>query len=176
VWTVDAEGRIDLEMDCQKSPEYTMIPRFGIRMFLNSSLDRVTYCGVGPYESYRDKHHASYYGRFESAVVDLHEDYLRPQENGSHCGCDYVILTGENAKLTVCAKETAFSFNASVYTQEELAEKNHNYELEPSGNTVLCLDYAHNGIGSNSCGPVLDKKYALAEDTFRFAFSFRPEV
>ncbi len=38
------------------------------------------------------------------------------------------------------------------YTQEELERAAHNYELEASDHTVLCLDYAQNGIGSNSCG------------------------
>lgn len=40
-----------------------------------------------------------------------------------------------------------FSFNASVYTQEELAAKRHNYELEKSGYTVICVDGAMAGVG-----------------------------
>lgn len=45
-----------------------------------------------------------------------------------------------------------FSFNASIYTQEELTEKKQNFELVPCGSTVLNLDFRQNGIGSNSCG------------------------
>ena len=176
LWIVDANGRIRLEMDCEKSPEYLMIPRFGLRLFLSDTMKTVKYCGIGPCESYSDKHHAGYYGRFDTTVADLHEDYLRPQENGSHCGCDYLSVSGGEQRLTVVAPEAAFSFNASEYTQEELTEKAHNYELEPSGYTVLCLDHAQNGIGSNSCGPVLDQKYALAADTFRFVLDLVPEA
>ena len=29
---------------------------------------------------------------------------------------------------------------------------------------MLCLDAAHNGIGSNSCGPALLEKYRLTGD------------
>ena len=153
-----------------------MIPRFGLRLFLSDTMKTVKYCGIGPCESYSDKHHAGYYGRFDTTVADLHEDYLRPQENGSHCGCDYLSVSGGEQRLTVVAPEATFSFNASEYTQEELTEKAHNYELEPSGYTVLCLDHAQNGIGSNSCGPALDQKYALAEDTFRFVLDLVPEA
>ena len=53
----------------------------------------------------------------------------------------------------------SFSFSASPYTQEELTEKMHAYEIEPCGSTVVCLDAMMAGIGSNSCGPVLDEKY-----------------
>ena len=51
----------------------------------------------------------------------------------------------------VVSAENAFSFNASYYTQEELEEKTHNYELAESDSVVFCVDYALNGIGSNSC-------------------------
>ena len=54
-----------------------------------------------------------------------------------------------------------FSFNASQFTQEELATKAHNYELEMCESNVICVDYAMAGVGSNSCGPRLAEKYQL---------------
>ena len=118
-------------------------------------------------ESYIDKHQAASYGQYSGPVALLHEDYLRPQENGSHWGCDYVTLSGSSHALTAVS-EKPFSFNASPYTQEELTAKAHNYELAESGSTVLCLDYRQNGIGSNSCGPELIEKYRLNEESFDF--------
>ena len=64
--------------------------------------------------------------------------------------------------------EETFSFNTSVYTQEELTNKAHSYELQESGSTVVCLDYAQSGIGSNSCGPELSKEYRLDKENFEF--------
>ena len=103
----------------------------------------------------------------------MHEDYIRPQENGSHFDCDYVMVAGKRGGL-VAVSSTTFSFNASIYTQEELAAKKHNYELVPCGSTVLCLDYAQSGIGSNSCGPELLEKYRLGEGTFQFDMKLIP--
>ena len=76
--------------------------------------------------------------------------------------------------MTVVSTE-GFSFNASHYTQEELTNKAHNFELEESGSTVLCLDYKHNGIGSNSCGPELMEKYRLSDETIDFSIRLIPE-
>ena len=45
--------------------------------------------------------------------------------------------------------------------QEELAGRRRNTELTPSGCTVLCLDAAMAGIGSNSCGPALRPRYQV---------------
>lgn len=61
-----------------------------------------------------------------------------------------------------------FSFNVSPFTQEELTAKKHDYELETSGYTVLCLDYKLNGIGTNSCGPIAEKPYRFTEKEFTF--------
>ena len=46
-------------------------------------------------------------------------------------------------------------------TQEELAAKAHNYELERCESNVICVDYTMAGVGSNSCGPRLAEKYQL---------------
>ena len=111
---------------------------------------------------------------FQTNLDDLHEDYIRPQENGSHYDCDYVSLSGGGHKLTAVSA-SPFSFNASRYTQEELTDKPHNYELEDSGSAVLCLDYAQNGIGSNSCGPQVMEPYAFSENDFSFTVKLIPE-
>ena len=50
----------------------------------------------------------------------------------------------------------------------------HNYELEPSPWTVLCIDYKQSGIGSNSCGPELLEEYRLDDATFDFRFTITP--
>ena len=68
------------------------LPRFGVRMFLDKKLADIRYFGMGPQESYRDKHQAASHGLYRANVGDLHEDYIRPQENGSHYDCEYVEL------------------------------------------------------------------------------------
>ena len=174
-WTISEQGAITVCMDVVRDMQFPELPRFGLRLFLPKEMQQVRYCGIGPEESYCDKRIAGSYGVYSAAVSDLHEYYIRPQENGSHCDCDYVALTGDSMTFTaVGAKPIAF--NASVYTQEELTAKNHNYELVPCGSTVLCLDYAQAGIGSQSCGPKLMEQYQLDEETFRFELKMIPTI
>ena len=151
------------------------LPRLGLRLFLPKSMDQAAYFGYGPYESYIDKRRASWQGRFTAPVDAMYEDYLRPQENGSHYGCEYVEVSGPGCRLTVY-NDSPFSFNLSPYTQEELTEKAHNYELERCGSTVLCVDYRQSGIGSNSCGPQLLEEYRLNASHYSYSFHFRPEA
>ena len=169
-WRIRNDGAISLSADVKLNDntpyiEMPFLPRFGIRAFLPKEYDSVKYYGYGPYESYSDKHIASYIGMFEAKVGELHEDYIKPQENGSHYGCKYMLLSdGEGC---IEAYGDGFSFNVSEYTQEELTQKQHNFELEKSGMTVLCLDYKQAGIGTNSCGPELPEREKI-EKEFRW--------
>ncbi len=167
-------GEIKSRFRVQKNMEMPFLPRFGVRMFLPKSFENVTYFGYGPYESYIDKHRASYEGLFQTTVTDLYVNYIKPQENGSHFGCDYLAVSDPLGAQISFDNETNFSFNASHYTQEELTAKKHDFELEESDYTVLCLDYRQSGIGSNSCGPELIEKYRLNEAEFVFTLNLKP--
>ena len=174
-WKIEAAGKIDADIAVTKDDEFPDLPRFGVRMFLDKKLSAARYFGMGPQESYCDKHQAASHGLYQANVDDLHEDYIRPQENGSHYDCEYVELNNSRYGIVVSA-ENAFSFNASYYTQEELEKKTHNYELTESDSVVFCVDYALNGIGSNSCGPVVLDQYRFDDVLFRFQFTLIPYV
>ena len=53
----------------------------------------------------------------------------------------------------------------------DLFRAEHTDELVKDGKTHLRIDYKVSGIGSNSCGPELEKQYRLDEKEIRFSFS-----
>ena len=167
-YLISADG-LDIMCEAEFSNKVTFLPRFGIRLFMPREFDRVDYFGYGPYESYCDKHRADYIGNFTASVAELHEDYIRPQENGSHFGCKYMLISDGETSVKFTSGES-FSFNASEYTEGELAEKKHNFELEKCGSTVVCIDSLMAGVGSNACGPALAEKYRLPLPKISAAF------
>ena len=190
IWKIDDQGSLEMKMEVERNMDFPELPRFGLRLMLPEEMDFLEYYGMGPMESYVDKHQASSHGIYHQTVAECHEDYVRPQENGSHYDCDYVWIQSRNedgiresgkwkGMGMIVSGETPFSFQASVFTEEELTKKAHNYELIPSGNTVLHLDYRQNGIGSASCGPRLLPQYRFEEERFTFSLKWsliRPRV
>ncbi|MBR1740218.1 MAG: glycoside hydrolase family 2 [Ruminococcus sp.] len=166
-YKIDGEGAVTVsaELECDTN-KVELLPRFGLRFFVKRELDRVEYYGYGPYESYIDKHRASYIGRFEGTVGEMYEPYIRPQENSSHYGTRSMAVKGDRGELRFSAKDT-FSFSVSEYTQEELTDKGHRHELKKSGYTVICADFAMSGVGSNSCGPQLAERYRVPKTGFK---------
>ena len=171
-YAVDGNGELAVRADIEASDKIEFLPRFGLRLFVPKSFDSVDYFGYGPYESYIDKHQASYIGNFTANVSEMYEDYTRPQENSSHYGCKYMCLTDGNVKVRFEGGKD-FSFNVSEYTQEELAEKRHNFELDKCESNVVCVDYKMAGVGSNSCGPALAEKYRVPLPSFTAELKIR---
>jgi len=164
VYKIGEGGELSIDVKGDRLSILPSFPRFGLRFFLDKSFEQVSYYGYGPNESYIDKRRSSYLDRFETTVTESFENYLKPQENGAHYGCEELTISdGADRSITVIG--TNFSFSALHYTQEELTKKQHSFELEEANATVLCLDDRQNGIGSNSCGPELMEKYRLPEKT-----------
>jgi len=172
VWHIAPTGAITVDVKADVRPNMPFLPRFGLRMFLPACMSKVDYFGFGPYESYIDKRRASSQHLYHTTVKAMHEEYLKPQENGSHYDCTFVCVEGPSARMHVTGE--SFSFSASPYTQEELTEKAHAFELAPCGSTVLCVDAMTAGIGSNSCGPQLDEQYRTGTK-IDFRCTFTPE-
>jgi len=173
-YTVGADGVIQAAFECKKDKAMPSLPRFGLRLHLPKELQHGRYFGFGPYESYMDKRRASWMGLFETTAENHHEDYIKPQENGSHYGCAWAEATDANGFGIRFESETGFCFQLSPYTQEELTQKTHRHELQKAPGPVLCVDYRQNGIGSNSCGPALLEKYSFGEKAFDFVWRIVP--
>ena len=172
-WRIAPSGAVTVSVKADVRDNMPFLPRFGLRMFLPVCMNQVQYFGFGPYESYVDKRQASCKHLYSTSVKAMHEHYLKPQENGSHYDCSYAQISGSDARLTVTGE--SFSFSASPYTQEELTKKEHAYEIESSGSTVVCLDALMAGIGSNSCGPELMEKYRTGTK-IDFSWTIVPEI
>lgn len=193
-WTINLDGVIDLAInvdrerdlpwnngfkdfalsqEAKQKPE-VYLPRFGLRIFMPKGFEYLTFYGYGPHASYEDMHTASYFSEFKQTVSGQYEDFIMPQEHGSHYKSKSALLYDDFLSALFVSSEDDFSFNASHYSQEELARKGHNFELEESNYTILCLDYKMSGLGSNSCGPRPFLKDCLTATKFSFNLSLVP--
>ena len=137
------------------------LPRIGMRTALAPSFEDVNYFGYGPYESYTDRRLSCIKKRYSDRVSNMEVDYVRPQENGSRFGCDFMELSDGKRMLRA---EGNFSFSALPRSQEEYTEYAHDWELPPRTATHLSLDFFMSGVGSNACGPDLAERYRTPKE------------
>lgn len=143
------------ETDCSK---FETLPRIGIVFKLEKEFSKLKYRAYGDIETYPDMYEHSFKEEYESTVEKQYHRYVKPQESGSHYLPDYVEIS--NGKSTV-RLEGMTSFSCLPYSIAELETAKHDYELSESTGTYLCADFYMSGLGTNSCGPVLDEKYRV---------------
>lgn len=190
-WRIDCRGAVKLTVDChvaeglqfaEKAEAWMMsysnpipyIPRFGLSFQTAEQVCNVNYFGMGPHESYCDKHLSCYMGVFNTTPEQDFIDYIKPQANGNHYNVRYCTLYCGQFAIKITGDGSAFEFSALPYSDNELMSAAHNYELCRSDKTVVSIDYKQSGVGSNSCGPKLRESARLNEESFRWSVCFEP--
>lgn len=142
------------------------LPRLGFEFQLPVENDNFVYYGMGKGECYCDMHYHAKVGIYSSDAESEYVNYPYPQEHGNHIRTKWLKM---GCGLTF-ATDNEFEFNVSEYTSQALTEATHTDELVKNGMTNVRIDYKVSGLGSNSCGPELLKKYRLEETDVDFEF------
>jgi beta-galactosidase len=142
------------------------LPRLGLSMILDKSLEQVKWYGRGPAENYIDRCTGSFIGVYESTVTDLYENYIRPQDNGYRGDIRWIALTdaqGKGVKFEsdspLFAQALHFDWEDLMYARHQNGEERRN-GIKPAREEVcLNLDLRQLGLGGASCGPKPLDKY-----------------
>ena len=170
VYVIDGNGiHVDVDAAQPKQAWIEQIPRFAMQIETVNGFENLEYFAKGPRANYVDIQNHAYHDIFRSNVTDELEDMIMPQECGNHIDAKYVTLSNSKNK-TVTVTGDGFEFSALHYSIEMLEKANHNWELVPSPNTFLLINYKVCGIGSNSCGHRAKPPYSFYEKEFHFAF------
>lgn len=159
-------GRVDLAPD--------MLPRIGVSMHLDKSMEHVRYFGMGPGENYADSKEAAQMGLYANTVDELFTNYVIPQENGNHMGCKWVSMTNDRGMGLLASTEGDFNFSASWYEDKDLDDAKHTCDLVKRDYIVFNVDYKQNALGTNSCGQWQLDKYRAKFEDFKLSFRLTP--
>ena len=186
-WGIDVEYRYVIErdgsclltvkgtpqLDTKEFAEMPRLPRLGLELKVPSVLENVTWYGLGPGEAYRDTRDAQRVGLYKLTVDQLFTNYVRPQENGNRHQVRRMAICDIKSFGLLAVGTPLFDFSAKHCTNEQLDAAQHPHEIEQDDSITLNLDWAHSGIGSNSCGPELDAKYYLLLEPFCHSIRLR---
>lgn len=178
VYTVCPSG--DILIDVEGTPSGgvdlapDMLPRIGVSMHLDKSMEHVRYFGMGPGENYADSKEAAQMGLYANTVDGLFTNYVIPQENGNHMGCKWVSMTNDRGMGLLASTEGDFNFSASWYEDKDLDDAKHTCDLVKRDYIVFNVDYKQNALGTNSCGQWQLDKYRAKFEDFKLSFRLTP--
>lgn len=165
-YVVSGDGAVEINQEMLSCKElYNEPPRFGFTVELASELRNAEYYGLGAKENLGDFRAQSALGVYKARVEDMHEDYIKPQDNGNHGMTSYVKLTDESGcGIAVYAADKAFSFSVHEYTRKLLQNAGHREDIKDEDTVFLSVDGFMRGAGTNSCGPNPADEYIVKKD------------
>ena len=150
------------------------LARVGTVLELVPGLERLEWFGTGPHETYPDRRRGGAVGRWRSTVAQQHVPYIRPQESGGHADVRWLQLTDGQGQGLRIVLDRPRQVSVTHFRAADLAGAAHDVELAPRPEAVLCLDAAHRGLGTASCGPDTLPEYLVGPGTYRWSWSLLP--
>ncbi|MHB1008612.1 MAG: glycoside hydrolase family 2 TIM barrel-domain containing protein [Propionibacteriaceae bacterium] len=170
-WSAGGVGLV-VTASFEFSGDWPNLPRIGLTVPLPAAAwdgARVTWTGLGPCENYPDMAEGVWLGTFTAGIDELWGPHIRPQESG-HRKTRELLLNGAGGRLRIRTGGSGLGFSLCRWTPQQLDAAAHVEELPPSDVWWLTLDAAHAGIGTASCGPGTDPRYAVRPETTRLVF------
>ena len=187
-YTVNADGCIDVRASILPKGRRIVLPRLGMRVQLDPSLNHLTYYARGPQENYPDRQTGAEIARYTSTVREQFTPYGAPMECGNHGDARWCAVTrgpqGPGLRVDFVLPDTAgpdgaapvggFAFSALPFTDEDLEKAAYPKDLLASTSTVLCLAAKSLGVGSAGCGPAPFAPYRIYAEPTVFSFRLTP--
>ena len=133
-------------------PKNGELRRAGLVCAIDSALHNVDYYALGPWENYCDRNDGVLLGRYATTVAEMPERYVKPQSTGGREQLRELVLSDGKGFGLKIETEGQVGFSALQFTDADLMNGQHMWELTARPYTVLHLDAWTRGIGNASCG------------------------
>ncbi|WP_271766574.1 glycoside hydrolase family 2 TIM barrel-domain containing protein [Aquimarina algiphila] len=169
------ENGVKVSFKINKPDTAPLFIRLGMQTTIPKQFKNTSYYGKGPYENYWD--------RKESGKLELHTcetdklafDYIYPQENGNRSDVRYVDFISEQQQVLRIKGFPTIDFSIWPYSQQNLEEATHTYDLKIEDFFTLNIDYRQLGVGGDdswSQKAIAQPEYRLNKNEYDYSFLF----
>ncbi len=168
------QGMVDIV--ARFNPKNGEVRRAGLVCAIDSAYDQVDYYAYGPMENYCDRKDGATIGRYHTTVDEMLVHYAKPQSTGGREGLRELILRNKQGEGVKIETEGQVAFSALRYTDADLMNCNHIWELTKRPYTVLHLDAWTRGVGNASCGQDVNTlpQYRVPQQTLTYKLRISP--
>ncbi|MER2494399.1 glycoside hydrolase family 2 TIM barrel-domain containing protein [Catenovulum sediminis] len=176
-YLINDQGEIKVSVNLQTDAELPPMKRFGMQTGIAQNFNQVTYYGRGPFENYSDRNSAAEIGIYQAETADMIYHYIVPQENGNRTDIDWWKLTHNNSQqsLVIDGKQP-LSMSIWPWSQDNLDQADHTYDLVEQGYQTLNIDLIQSGVGGTdswtALGAPLDK-YQVKSGNYQYQFKLK---
>lgn len=149
-YLVNGLGEIETTLHYRGVKNLPEMPLFGINFKVKKEFKDIEFYGLGPKETYLDRREGGTLNTFRSDIFKEVSEYVIPQECGNHIETRWVKLYNKESKLGLkISSKTNFEFSALPYSNHELENAKHHYELPRHYASFLNINYKQTGVGGD---------------------------
>ena len=157
------------------------LPRFGMRMILNSEFEQASWYGRGPFDNYWDRNYAADIDIYKMHVDSMFHPYARAQESGYRTDVRWISLTNKQhiglkaiGEPTISTGVLHFDMNKLDFDRDA-KENNHGGSMINEDLIWWNIDYKQMGVGGdNSWGAKTHVEYTLPYQDYHYTFTLKP--
>jgi len=181
IYTVAGDGQSLVEVVLDVPDDLPMLPRVGMQTSIDASLDDLEWFGLGPQETYWDRHRGAAVGLYRASVARDFFHYVRPQESNNRWQTRWARLTDASGDGLLIRGVEPLSFSAWPYSSDEIEAAGHIHELPAIGGSdrtiTLNIDHLQMGVGGDdSWTPNAwpDEEFRIEPGRHAYAFRILP--
>ena len=166
-------GDISVENQIMPDDQYDVIPVVGTTMKVPGKYNNVTFFGKGPHENYCDRNTGAYKGIYEMTADDLFIPYETPNETGTRTDVTWVALTDDEGNGLMASTGKPMEFSALHYTDDEIRQTKHSYQLIRDEDITFKLNTAQQGIGGDTTWGAWPQEKFLNRANHSYEYEYR---
>lgn len=162
-YSINGEGKIQVETYYYpQKGDIQLMPKFGMRMRLPSTLQHIEWYGRGEFENYPDRKTAAFLGQYRKLLSDFITNYSIPQDNANRTDVRWFTLKEENGMGIKITGLQPVCFRVWPYSEEDIEQHNHAYQLPKRDFINVNIDLNIHGVGGNDAwGARTMEKYTI---------------
>ncbi|WP_077328619.1 glycoside hydrolase family 2 TIM barrel-domain containing protein [Virgibacillus siamensis] len=175
-YVVFGSGDIVVNNTLKPGEHLPEIPKVGTTLMLPKEFNNISWYGKGPQNNYWDRKTGYDVGVYEGTVEEQFVPQVETQETGNKTEVRWVTMTNEQGNGLMAIGLPLLNVSALPYTESDLENADHPYELKERDAIVLDLDYKQMGLGGDdSWGARTHPEFTLhADKTYSYSYRLRP--
>lgn len=173
-YQVFGDGTIEVDFTLNPAGGLSEFPRVGMQVALNEQFQEMTWFGRGPHENYADRYKSAAFGKYAIHVTNDFFHYIKPQESNNRIGIKWLELKNESGQgIKVTSITTPLSMSAWPYSQQDLDEATHDYQLQVRDFITLNIDHKQMGVGGDDTWTIRSRpheQYRLKAVPYHYKF------
>ena len=174
VYTILQDGDLHITANTNIPEGLPVAPKIGLSFQIDKKYSNLQWYGRGPHESYIDRKHSAFLGRYSGTVRDQYYPYIRPQENGNKTDIRWASISDEKGSGVLIYGLPTFNLSVHQYSLDNLTKATHTHMIKDDGPITVNLDHLVMGLGGDdSWNPRTHKEYLIPSGTYSYSFTLR---